>query len=512
MTYHLLTRILVVTLVGSLLLLCAPKSYISAHTTNTVTVNVDTLNVRQGPGLKYEVITQVNKGESFRLLQTKKDWVEIQLSSSQQGWVADWLVDHSSHISQIRIQSKVDALNVRSGPSTQFPVIQRINRSEEFDLVQREGDWVQIKLARDLTGWVAGWFTETVQTEQPTQASSVNQVRITASVLNVRSGPDVGTRRLGKLQKGDIVAVLDLQNKWYKIDYNGEQGWVAGWHAEKVDQPVSKEVASSEQGTQTGPQVIILNPGTNLRSGPGLDFKVVARGQEGDQFEVLSTEGKWYQIKLPSGESAYVAGWIVAAKGISPIATPQVNSYLKGKTIVIDPGHGGIDDGATGSHFKTLEKNLNMKVSFLLKKKLEAAGATVIMTRETDIKIPLETRVYLSHRHNADMFISVHHNTHENSRISGMISYYYEGTRDRELANILQRELVKSTGLRDMKARKGDFFVLRENAQLAVLLELGFLTNYQDEFKARTSKFQEQAAEGIFQGILLYCKKNPADR
>jgi N-acetylmuramoyl-L-alanine amidase len=477
----------------------------AAYAESKAVIEVNLLNVRKGPGLDYPVVAQVKQGESYSVLKVEKRWVEIKLSTGETGWVADWLITRQKQKTEL-VSSNVASLNIRSGPSTSFPVIQQMGKNDAYPLVRKEGDWVQIQLADNLMGWVASWLTQTHQRDEDTrQASSpsISQVEITAKVLNLRKGPSTNDARIGQLSKGDVVTVLNVQNDWYKVELSGESGWIAGWHAKPVQ---GGSGASGRTSATEGPQVKIINPGTNLRTGPGLDFNVVDRGEEGDTFPILGTEGRWYKIKLEDGNPAYVAGWIVATIGMNPIVDPKINSYLEGKTIVIDPGHGGIDNGATGSHFDTLEKVLNLKVSKILEAKLEAAGAKVILTRTQDKKIPLETRVYLSHRHKADAFISVHHNTNANSRISGIITYYYSGNQDRKLANIVQKELIKKTGLRDLKARKGDYYVLRENAQLAILCELGFLTNYQDEFKLRTDKYQENGAEGIFQGLLLYFK------
>jgi N-acetylmuramoyl-L-alanine amidase len=500
-----------ISILFTILLILPMLTVIHVHAENNskAIVNVETLNVRKGPGLQYSVISKINHGESYLILQTQKDWIEIQLEKGLSGWVAKGLVKQASAAKVTLVRSKVETLNIRSGPSTTFPTIQQMSKKDAYPLVERDGDWIQIELSKDLKGWVAEWLTETTRTEPQVKTPSISQVQINANVLNVRTEPTTDSKRIGQLQKGDIVTVHQIKEQWYKIDHNGQFGWVAGWLVQNVDP--SKGGTSNGSSQADAPQVKIINPGTNLRSGPGTNHSVVARGNEGDTFPILSTEGQWYKVALPGGKSAYVAGWIVATHGMTPIVDPKLNSFLSGKTIVIDPGHGGKDVGGTGSNFNTLEKELNMKISQLLKNKLESAGAKVIMIRETDVKIQLETRVYISHRNKADAFISIHHNTNANSRINGIITYYYEGTRDRKLANIVQREVVKHTRLRDLKARKGDYYVLRENAQLSILAELGFLSNYQDEARIRTAKFQEQAAEGIFQGILLYFKEVKED-
>lgn len=470
-----------------------PQSTAYAHPQTVI--NTDVLNVRGGPGLNYSVISKVTRGETFSVIQEQEDWIEIRLSDNESGWVAREYTELNQEEPIPLVRSRIDGLNVRSGPSTTFPVVQTMTLQDAYPLVETEGDWLEIRLAENVTGWVATWLTTTTQESKSYATRSVTQVTIATPILNVRSGPGVDNQQIGQLQNGDIVTVLEVKDNWYKIEYNGSVGWVASEYATRVN------------STDEIPKVQIIEPETNLRSGPGTNHGIVTTAQVGEQFPIVSTVGDWYKIELSSGKQAYVAGWIVTVKGMNPIMKPKMNTFLKGKVIVIDPGHGGKDVGATGTHFKTNEKDLNLKVSKLLKKKLESAGASVILTRDRDVKIPLLDRVYISHKNKADMFISVHHNTHENSRISGTITYYYAGTNDKDLAVMIQKELVKNIQLKDRDARQGDYYVLRENAQLAVIVEIGFLTNYEDELKLRTARFQEKSAEGIFQGVIKYYQK-----
>ncbi|MCI1113549.1 N-acetylmuramoyl-L-alanine amidase, partial [Stenotrophomonas maltophilia] len=106
--------------------------------------------------------------------------------------------------------------------------------------------------------------------------------------------------------------------------------------------------------------------------------------------------------------------------------------------IVVDAGHGGNDNGATGSSFSTLEKTVNLQVSMLLKNKLEASGANVIMTRADDRKLTLQQRVDIAVQNQADIFVSVHHNTHPNTATNGSIVFYYAQGNSSKLASLVQ--------------------------------------------------------------------------
>jgi N-acetylmuramoyl-L-alanine amidase len=475
------------------------------------------LNVRSGPDTTFQIITQIMPEQTFPLLKEEGEWLQIQLNSSEKGWVAKWLVSiHEGEISsasQVREKVTVQAviLNVRSGPHTSETILGKLEKGTELEILEVKNGWYKINFNKE-SGWIAGDFvsksTEVVSTtttvgtsDQSNNQSNVQSARQTKQMqvesykLNVRSTPSLEGKILTTLTKGTIVDVSSEQGDWYEISYQGIKGWVANWLVTNVNPQINHQ-----------PKVTILNQGTNLRKGPGTQFEVVARGDQGQSYEVVSTEGDWFQIVLKDGSKAYVAGWIVSTVGLPNVTRDNLSTYLKGKTIVVDAGHGGKDNGATGSHFSTLEKVVNLQLSNLIKSKLEAAQAKVIMTRTSDRFITLQQRVAISHIEKADVFLSIHHNTNSNSTINGTISYFHT-EQDRELANFVQKELIKNNGLKDLKARKGDFFVIRENAQLSLLIELGFLTNYNDELTIRTAKFQENSANGILHGIAKYFKE-----
>ncbi|WP_167577560.1 SH3 domain-containing protein [Ammoniphilus sp. YIM 78166] len=471
----------------------------------SVTIAVSSLNVRDGAGQTHKVIAQVKGQENYPIVQMKDNWIQILLPNGQKGWVASWHVEINQPATPAAyVSPTIETLNIRAGPSTSFPVVGQMAKSESFPRLDAEGDWIKIRLKDGSIGWTAGWLTKEVPSPaliQPApNPSSQAQATVKSATLNVRSGPGTHESAVGQVYAGDSLTILEQQGDWIRIQKDNLQGWVASWLVTmgSTPSPPSPSVESEK------PTIRILNPGTNLRSGPGTSFDVVKIAKEGENYAVLGVEGDWFRIQTAPNQVGYVAGWIVSAQGVANVERKGNESLLKGRTILVDPGHGGSDSGAIGPHLGTLEKVVNLQVSHLLSRKLKAAGATVIMTREDDRKVSLQERVDSSIRRQVDAFISIHHNTSENYRVNGVITYFYSNGDDRELANSIQKEVVKRTGSTDLNARYGNYFVLRENPQLAVLCELGFLTNYQEEVIMKTKEFQEQAAEGVFQGIVKY--------
>jgi N-acetylmuramoyl-L-alanine amidase len=117
--------------------------------------------------------------------------------------------------------------------------------------------------------------------------------------------------------------------------------------------------------------------------------------------------------------------------------------------------------------------------------------------------MPLRSRVRLAHTYGADAFISIHYDSSTEKTVKGATTFYYHPFQKR-LAAILHQSIMQKTGLKDRGVKRGDYHVLRENKQYAVLVELGYLTNPKEEQLITSRQFQEKAANGIYQGLVRF--------
>ncbi|EJR91848.1 N-acetylmuramoyl-L-alanine amidase family protein [Bacillus cereus] len=204
---------------------------------------------------------------------------------------------------------------------------------------------------------------------------------------------------------------------------------------------------------------------------------------------------------------------LIHAKGHKNVSKEDLR--LRGKTIVIDPGHGGGDRGTKGKKLGTIEKDLNLKVAQNIKKELEdRTDAKVILTREKDTSLLPETkqkeelqmRVKVAKDHSADLYISIHHDAFEDTNVKGITTHYGANKRkDKKLAKIVQEAIFEQNiDTRDRGIRKSDFLVLRENSSPAILIELGFTSNESDEKRMNSEEFQAKSKKGIVDGIINY--------
>lgn len=185
---------------------------------------------------------------------------------------------------------------------------------------------------------------------------------------------------------------------------------------------------------------------------------------------------------------------------------------LKGKVICLDPGHGGTDSGAVGSYSQ--EKNITFAIAKKAQALLSAQGATVVMTRTADMDVygphagaveELQARCNVANIAAADVFISIHIDASDQAEPGGVTAYYGTGSKEGlQLATALHRENMKATNFGDRGVHAANFYVLLHTVMPATLLELGFISNPQEERTLNTDAQQQNFAESIVDGLSRY--------
>jgi N-acetylmuramoyl-L-alanine amidase len=169
------------------------------------------------------------------------------------------------------------------------------------------------------------------------------------------------------------------------------------------------------------------------------------------------------------------------------------------RTVVLDPGHGGYDNGARA--VKGLpEKMLTLDVARRVKPLLEARGYRVIMTRTTDVFIPLGGRTGISNAHPDAAFVSIHFNSASRRAANGVETYYFT-TRSAPLAANILREIAPCYGSHSRGVKFARYYVLHHNERPATLLELGFVSNASENARLQDPRVRQILAERIAAGI-----------
>ena len=193
----------------------------------------------------------------------------------------------------------------------------------------------------------------------------------------------------------------------------------------------------------------------------------------------------------------------------------RVDGGIAGKIITLDAGHGGSDPGAIGpSGLK--EKEITLAIARLLEEELEKKGAKVFMTRTRDVDVygpnasdvqELQARVNVGERNNSDIFVSLHINSSVNKNVGGFSTYYFPKTaNDLRLAQAVQKQLTANFGVADMGVRQANFYVIKRISMPAVLLEMCFISNPEEEKLMQGKWFQKKAAKMVAEGLEKYFK------
>ncbi|MDQ7181675.1 N-acetylmuramoyl-L-alanine amidase [Staphylococcus epidermidis] len=243
---------------------------------------------------------------------------------------------------------------------------------------------------------------------------------------------------------------------------------------------------------------ITITENAELRTGPNAAYPVIYKIEKGESFKKIDRKGKWIVVQNHAGtEKGWVAGWHTNLN--IPADQSLSSNPLKGKTIVLDPGHGGSDQGASSSTpSKSLEKNYTLKTAKELKKLLNKEGAHVKMTRSNDKYVSLDDRNI-----KGDAFISIHNDALDSSNANGVTVYWFKDKQE-TLAQTLNSAIQKKALLTNRGSRQQNYQVLRQTDIPAVLLELGYISNPTDESMINDQLHRQVVEQAIVDGLKQY--------
>lgn len=413
---------------------------------NMVVVETAVLNVRYGPGLSHDVLTQVEENDRLFLLGEENKWYKVRLSDDQIGWVASWLVDSNDilHDDQQFAIVTADAVNIRQFSTTDSNIIGAVYKDSELQILYQEGDWYQV-LYMGQVAWIHGDYVDIITTPSAAQADSVQDIPTDSTVVVIGNAQSTNIRSLASMD-GEVIHTAGPGERFQYIES------VGSWFHIRINENLTGYVADSVATLSTVE--------TQAES-------VASQDLTGSQY----------------------------ARSISNISEA---------TIVIDAGHGGRDSGAVSSDNSIFEKDITLSTAILLRNRLQDAGANVILSRSSDEFVSLDDRVITGHNYQADLFISLHYDAIEVANsMSGTTTYYYSES-NLELANTVNRYLAQLGPLKNNGVRHGNYYVLRANKQPSILLELGYMNSDIDIQHIDTLAYQSTIVEAVYQALREY--------
>jgi N-acetylmuramoyl-L-alanine amidase len=181
-------------------------------------------------------------------------------------------------------------------------------------------------------------------------------------------------------------------------------------------------------------------------------------------------------------------------------------------SVVLDPGHGGVDPGTEAFDKSFWEKDITLKIAREIRPELMFNGFEVSMSREEDTTIRLEDVVKYTKGKNPDVFASIHINAYEKSNKYNGISVYYSKDNavtgeSKALASFIQEHIISSDGWNDREVKAENFYVIKNNPMPAVLIECGFASNPEDVARLKNDNTLNNLSKNISKGIIEYLKE-----
>lgn len=347
-------------------------------------------------------------------------------------------------------------------------------------------------------------------------AESGQTYEVDGSSVNVRTEAASNAEVVGTLNSGDQIEVFQESFGWYQTYYEDQTAWVSSQFLTSVSKKKrdNGKPDNEDEETASSEKITVQND-ARIRTGPGTNHMISSSTTKDDTYSLVETKDNWHQVELDDGQTGWIASWLTDTSNDQKDTDEEDSNNekqtasnttgdgdLSGRTIVLDPGHGGKDPGSIALD-GTFEKEYTLETADQISQKLQNSGANVIQTRTDDTFISLSDRVSNSAANEADAFISLHYNAYPTNDVNGFSTHYYAPA-DNELAQEVQSGLTRNITFDSRGSMQSNYHVLRENSQPAVLLELGFITNTNNLSNIQTNDYQNAVGKGIEEGLLEY--------
>ncbi len=402
----------------------------------------------------------------------------------------------------VTLRDVTSRVNLRSGPGTNFDVIDRLNHGTVVNVMGKSNNWLQVVMSNQRQGWLASEFV-TVR-EAPVESSrddSSIRDREPDTEQQDEIVPDEGAIPNDPALNGltainSVTATTSHDSVVLTINGNANFSFTTSM----LEQPARYVVDINNAYLS---QELLGNPTISINQSPV------------NQFRIGQFTNSTVRIVADLNSFARVENSVNNSNQIS-FSFREASGNLAGKTIVIDPGHGSIQPGGwldpgavgpTGLHERVVALDISLKLARIL----ENQGANVILTHTGSTSLSLAERAQIANDNNAAMFVSIHANANVNRNINGTMTFYHNGGpnawNNQQLARSIQSQLVKQINRQDLGIATANFSVLRNSQVPAVLVETAFISNPQEEKLLADANFRTKCAEGIANGIIHYLSR-----
>jgi cell wall-associated NlpC family hydrolase len=296
--------------------------------TKTGTVTASALNIRSGPSTSYSVIGNVYRGNTLQILETSNGWYKVKLSNGKIGWGSGKYINVSGESSSTTPSTgktgtvTADALHVRTGPSTSYGKITKVYQGQSVNILDSSNGWHKIKTPSGHVGWSSAEFIslsggsnggESNNSGNTDNSLAGKKATVTASALNVRSGPSTSNSVIGTTYRGNTVEIQQSSNGWHKVKLsNGQVGWVSGKYLSLSGDTNS---GGNTESPSTGKSATVTASALNIRSGPSTSNGIVGKAYKGNTVQILDSSNGWYKVKLSNGTIGWASAQYISTSG-----------------------------------------------------------------------------------------------------------------------------------------------------------------------------------------------------
>ena len=333
------------------------KTRVSQRTLATI-INVNSnLNVRLDAGINYDTIGYVCNNDEVEILSEKEDWYRISFNG-REGYVSKKYVSIKGEdektknttedlIKKGKVVNINSTLNIRQAAEANSSILGTLKNGDIFEIISKSGEWYNIK-SNNIVGFIKASYVQeitgnkttienvietitedyqenTYESKAPTEKGVVINI---SSNLRVRIGASTSSATIGYLLNGQAVSIKGEVSGWYKIDFNGREGYVSKEYIQKGSShtPTISNTSASGLG-----KVINISSSLNIRSGAGTEHSVVGTLHNSETVNILEKSGDWYHVSH-NGITGYIFAEYLQEVSSESSSKSQVSSRTLNKT------------------------------------------------------------------------------------------------------------------------------------------------------------------------------------
>ena len=281
--------------------------------------NASVLNVRESPSTSGRIVHKLNRNQVVGIYEELNGWYKIDYIDGvkkRYGYVSkDYISIINENLEDEETNGDIEiekpsvsvnkkgivkvnsALNMRSGPGSNYGVIGTLRNNDEVEIIKEVDGWYEIKF-NGKSGYVSSQYIKVVDNESNEEKPSVSLnkqgvVKVN-SALNMRSGPGSNYGVIGTLRNNDKVEIIKEVDGWYEIRFNGKVGYASKSYITIVNEGSNNGTDSViKEGTVYG-----VSTNLNVRTGPGTSYQVIGYLLSGDKVKILEEENGWYKVQF----------------------------------------------------------------------------------------------------------------------------------------------------------------------------------------------------------------------